>query len=324
MAEFNEIVAARGFHLKYDRDEVVWRTGDGYPDYRSYTAPHPGDPADRVHFISAYNLRWNTADAAWRKDVANKAGFHMVLESDWDGTIEWNLDHTLANNDIVHRALEVRIDVDTSYSYWRWYTSPATAVDFGYGDRARARWHGEVPGVTVRWEVQNTSPTGAAAYITLNADGKGGWIYASPAQAGGSTFGTIPASNLFAVFGKTQTAIGADAPAPLYFVTSSLVRGRVTEGGAWVLGPQPSTPQAGPGDLLLARGRYLHGVDAADGGHSHPVIGVDDQNRTSLGLGGAPLSVIGAVTVPAGARPVAGYISAVVNGAAALIPYHTP
>jgi hypothetical protein len=324
MPDFTEIVAAPGFHLKEDEDELVWRTADGYPDYRSYTAPHPGDPADRIHYLSSYNMHWDDDADVWVKDVAGLAGFHLAIESQWERTIEWNLDFTLAANAAPRRSMEVRINVDTGDSYWRWNTSLVTSVHYGYGDPALARWEGDHPTAVQRWEVQNTSDSGGAAFIVANGAGKGGWVYASGAQAGGTTFGTIPGHNLFAVFGHTQTVIGSAAEAPLYFITNSLVRGRITPVGTWILGPQAATPQVTAGDLLLPRARYLHGVDAADGSRSHALIGVDNGNRTSIGLGNASLAVFNAVTVAAGVKPVAGYISAVVNGAAALIPYHTP
>lgn len=320
----DEIVAARGFQLEEDGDELVWKTADSYPDYRSYTAPHPTDPLNRVHYLSAYNLRWDETGQVWQKDVAGKAGFHMVLESEWERTIEWNLDFTLAANAAPIRALEVRIDIDTGASYWRWNTSLNTRVFYGYGDPALARWEGDSPTAVQRWEVQNTSQTGGAAVAAFNGAGKGGYLYASGAQAGGNAFGSIPASNLFAVFGQTQMAVGTDAEAPLYFVTDSLVRGRVSEAGAWVLGAQSPTPQVGAGELLLARGKYLHGVDAADGSRSHALLGVDTQNRTALGLGGAALAVTSAVTVAPGVKTAGGYLSVVINGTSALIPYHLP
>lgn len=320
----DEIVAARGFQLDEDGDELVWKTADPYPDYRAYTAPHPADPLNRIHYLSAYNLRWDASGGVWQKDVASKAGFHMVLESEWERTIEWNLDFTLAADAAPRRALEVRINVDSGDSYWRWNTSLSTRVHFGYADPALARWEGDNPTAVQRWEVQNTSQTGGAAFVVQNGAGKGGWVYASGVQSGGSTFGTIPAPDLLAIFANTQMAVGTDAAAPLYFVTGSLVRGRVSEAGAWVLGAQAPTPQVGAGDLLLQRGKYLHGVDLADGSRSHALIGVDTQNRTALGMGGAALALTGAVTAAPAVKTSGGYLSVVINGTSALIPYHLP
>lgn len=212
--------------------EITLTTGDGYPDYHSYTMHHPTDELDRIHYISSYNLRYDSATNQWVKPVAGKAGFHLALESEWERTIEWNFDFTRALNNYIGRAMEVRINVDTGKSFWRWHTDETKRVQFGYVEASLARWEGESSDALMRWEVENQSPTGGAEMSVENAGGVRGAVQMSASSAGGTVFG-IPYADTFIIHGGTKMIVGPSVAQPLYFMTDSTVRGSIDENGVW-------------------------------------------------------------------------------------------
>lgn len=248
----NAAVEALGFRVLEEGGGFTWTTASGFPDYRSYTVPHPTDALDRIHYLSSYNLHWDEDNDVWTRDVADKAGFHMALESEWVRTIEWNLDHTLANSDAMRRVMEVRIDVDTGDAYWRWYTDPDSdmKISYGYGLASEARWAGNSAGSDVHFIVENTSAARAARTSVLNDSGEGIHLHVGGTGIGATAFG-LPSGDTAFMYAQKRTALGTQGAYPLYFVTDSEIRGGIKETGEWFHRSEGVERPLVPYDLLF-------------------------------------------------------------------------
>lgn len=215
--------------------EVVLETGPGFPDYRSYTMQHPTDALDRIHYMSSYNLRYDPGTSTWNKDVADKAGFHLAMESEWTDCIEWNLDHTLRNDANIRRIMGMMCHIDTGLTHWTWATDPVKnmALWLGTAHPTTAEWRGNSPDSAVCLAARNDSPDGAAYVGVYNSSGLAGQIQA-PASQTPHTIAGLPLANSFLVLGASgRTIVGTEAAAPLSFVTGAAHRGGVRADGTW-------------------------------------------------------------------------------------------
>lgn len=215
--------------------EIVLQTEPGYPDYRSYTMHHPSDELDRIHYMSSYNLRYDPVNESWDKDVAGKAGFHLAMESEWQDTIEWNLDHTLRNDANIRRIMGMMCHVDTGLTHWTWATDLVKnmALWLGVAHPTTAEWRGTSDDSAVCLSARNDSPSGAAYVGVYNSSGLAGQIQAPAAQTPHSIAG-LPLANSFLVLGASgRTVVGTEAAAPLNFVTGTEHRGGIRADGAW-------------------------------------------------------------------------------------------
>lgn len=219
-----------GGHVSLDSGDPA------YPDYRVYTKPHPADTADRVHYISSYNLRWDAATGTWYKEDLTKAGFHMALESEWERTIEWNFDHTLAGDAGVRRVMGMRTNVDTGRSIWVWETdtTQAASVRFGEAGPTRASWEANGNEADVEFTVRSGGPQRTARMNVVNDAGLGLYAVAVGSDHGSSTVYGLPFSNTALLYTNLQRlAVGTEGAYPAYFVTDSTVRGGITATGEW-------------------------------------------------------------------------------------------
>ena len=220
-----------GGHISLDANDPA------YPDYRIYTKPNADDPADRVHFLSSYNLRWDVATGTWTKEDAAKAGFHMVLESEWERTIEWNFDHTLAGDTSVRRVMAMRTHVDTGQSSWSWETDPAQAAGmrFGLAGPTRATWESDGNDADVEFSVRSGGSIRTARVNVVNDAGLGLHAVAGGSGHGPSTtpFG-LPLANAALLYTDLQRlGMGTSGAHPAYFFTDSKVRGGISATGEW-------------------------------------------------------------------------------------------
>lgn len=217
---------------------IALDSGDpAYPDYRHYTKAHPDDALDRIHYVSSYNLRWDAGTDTWYKEDAAKAGFHMALESEWERTIEWNFDHTLAGDTSVRRVMGMRTNVDTGHSIWSWMTDPAqnAGVRFGEAGPTRASWEASSNDADVEFTVKNAGSMRTARHNVVNDAGVGVHLVAvgSGHPPSATVFGLPYASTALLYTNMERLVVGTQGAQPAYFVTSGTVRGGITATGEW-------------------------------------------------------------------------------------------
>jgi hypothetical protein len=217
---------------------ITLDSGDpAYPDYRIYTKPNDVDPADRVHFISSYNLRWDAATGTWTKEDAARAGFHMVLESEWERTIEWNFDHTLAGDTSVRRVMAMRTHVETGRATWSWETDPAQAAGmrFGLAGPTCASWESDGNDADVEFTVRSGGTVRTARVNVVNDAGLGLHAVATGSGHGPSAtaFGLPFADAALLYTNLERLAMGTAGAHPAYFFTDSKVRGGISATGEW-------------------------------------------------------------------------------------------
>jgi hypothetical protein len=177
---------------------------------------------------------WDSTLEAYVKQVEGKAGFHFVLESEWENTLEMNFDHTLRNDSVIRRILGMRTDVDTGVAQWTLTTDHANGnqLDLGGVEGSVAAWRGHSNAVATRFFTQNTHPGGAAMLGVYNSEGLAGVLQA-PAHLSPGTWGGIPLADTFVVYGAKRTLIGTDSDAPLDILTDATHRGGVKADGTW-------------------------------------------------------------------------------------------
>ncbi|HEX6912590.1 MAG TPA: hypothetical protein VF142_19445 [Longimicrobium sp.] len=215
--------------------EVVLETAAQYPDYRTYTMPHPTEPRDRIHYLSSYNLRYDPQAATWTKDVADKAGFHLALESEWADTIEFNLDHTLRNDANIRRIMGMMCHVDTGRTAWSWATDLVrdAGLRLGGAQPTVAEWGGSSGDAAMGVVVQNRNTAGGAYVGVHNSGGLVGQMQATAFQ-NPNTLGGLTLGNSFLVLGMAaRMVVGTESSAPLHFMTAQEHRGGIRGDGTW-------------------------------------------------------------------------------------------
>ena len=261
--EYNVPVSLSG--LMEEGGALELESGDGYQPFRTYAFHHPASPADRIHYLSSYNFKYNVLTGAWEKPDTTRAAYQLAMETDWEGTIEWNLDFALKLSSAVRRAMAVRIDYTTGRTYWIFNTdgNENKELALGVGESSLMRWQGVSALSMMRFDVQNQSASGGARLAAQNSENLGIYLQANAPGNGSVVFGLPAASGAF-LYSELQTAIGTSTAQPVYLISDGVVRGGITATGRWferrIVGGAAEDRELVPLEAVFPMdpGRYYH------------------------------------------------------------------